>query len=813
MVSIGAWSSVVFGGFLISSAQTVAAQDTPARSVGVSEGDIVVTARRVAERLQDVPLAVSAVSSETLDRQSIRELKDLTSTVPNLSIYTGNSGGADVLVSIRGQVQSNTGLLFVDPSVGVYVDGLNVPRNTGLRSGLVDVERVEVLRGPQGTLYGRNTTGGAVSIITKDPANAFGGSVQGTYGNYNAWNLLGVLNVPLAPDLAIRFVAQHGEHDAYGHQVLTGQGLNDERSTYLRGKLKYNNGTFRATLSADYFRYRSKGIVFHMVGLTPPSTDPRFSGAVANVPGAAPVTAANPDGRGTYVIAGGASTAAIQRALGLPLSPAGLDQASTVLQSYTWPGRDNIGFQDTYGTSSENYGLSLPKNAGNSNGYSITLDVGYNISDTLSIRSITGTRHYKRYEAYDFDSTPFPLFATSNSNPYANFYSQELQILGNTEHLNWVVGGFYSYEKGEEFQPNIALQAIGATNYALGDGTTINRSTAIFAQGTYKFTNKLSVTLGARYTWDKRQTFNRRRSFSSVAPDGSRVVTCGIPVSLRSDPLICEADLRGTFSDPSWLASLDYKFTPDVLVYAKYARGYRSGGVQGRANVASNPLAFQNYEPEILTEYELGLKMELLNGGARLNVAAFRDDYSDVQRSVTRVNPLTGAGFTLVSNAATARLYGVEAETRLRVTDALTLNGSVSYLDAKYKEFQDFTLGDRSGEPWPAPKWTFSIGGTYDVPTSFGSLLATVAWDYRSRQNLQPQAIIRIQNVQPGFGLLNGRISAHVDAADMDVALFGRNILNKNYYVSGISLEAVGFNTLVVGAPRTYGIQVTKRFR
>lgn len=166
----------------------------PSGQAASQDSDIIVTARRVEENLQDVPLAVSAVSGASLQRQAIREVKDLSSTIPNLIVMRTNAGGSTILFSIRGQQQVNSGLLFIDPAVGVYVDGLNVPRSTGLRSGLVDIQRVEVLRGPQGTLYGRNTTGGAVGILTDDPKPEFGASIQASYGNFNAWSLLGVLN-------------------------------------------------------------------------------------------------------------------------------------------------------------------------------------------------------------------------------------------------------------------------------------------------------------------------------------------------------------------------------------------------------------------------------------------------------------------------------------------------------------------------------------------------------------------------------------------------------------------------------------------
>jgi len=791
-----------------------AAAQAPVRSAPdtASVDEVVVTARRVEERLQEIPLAVSAVSGAALQRQAVQEIKDLSATVPNLSISSANAGGSAVVIGIRGQIQPNTGLLYVDPAVGIYVDGLNLPRNTGLRSGLVDIQRVEVLRGPQGTLYGRNTTGGAVSVITQDPRTEFGGSFQASYGNYNAWNVLGVLNLPVADGLSLRLVGQHGEHDPYGKQIATGVGLYDEKNTYLRAKLRYDRGErFRASVTADYFRYRSSGPIVHLAGLTPASTDTRFSGRVANVPGAVAPTPTNPTGTGTYAVAGGTATNIVRLHRGLPLTPAGLDAASAILASNVrrGPNAAPVDFYDSLGTSS-----SLGKNNSNSSGGSVVASLEYDLAKDLTLRSISGWRRYDRDEFFDIDSTPFPLLESGGGTPFDNFYSQEVQLLGSGDNLKWVVGGYYSYERGLDLTPGAVAQPPGASPVSIADGLSRSTSKAVFGQASYSITEALTATVGARYTEDTRKIRNRNRNNANACllplsllndPDG--------PITTRADGTVgpCGANLSAKFDAPSWLASLDYQINTDALVYGKVARGFRGGGHQGRANTPTIISSFQPFRPETVTEYEVGLKSQLMGGRTIFNVAAFYDDYQDVQRTVTLINP-AGFAYTITSNAATARLYGVEAESSWRVTDALSLNGSLGYLNAKYKTFTDAVLGDRSAEQWPAPTWNYSLSAHYLQPTDFGHVDVTLQWAGRSAVNLQPQGLRRAQNIQKGYGLLNGTASVRLDAADLELAIFGRNILAKKYYTGGSSVESLGFNTLIVGEPRTFGVQLTKKF-
>jgi len=830
-------------------AQTAPAVPAEPSRASAAGDEIVVTARRVAENLQSVPLAVTAVSGQSLQRQAIREIRDLSSTVPNLQIKQSNSGGGSVVLTIRGQSQATTIVQYVDPAVGVYVDGLNVPRNLGLKTGLVDIKRVEVLRGPQGTLYGRNTTGGAVSIVTEDPKPTFGGMVTGSVGNYKSWSIGGTLNMPITDGVGLRVTAQQTKRGSLGHQVLTGQGLAGEETTYVRAKLKIDRGPLTVTLQGDYWNYDGEGQIGKLAGLVPADAGSpnatKYSGRVC-LPTATGLVGADPTrlggactptggaaGTGTfYGVAGGTAANLARVYLGQPNTAAGVDAGSAYLQQFVQRGNNPVTgrFWDTYQTSAGGYfgEPNYTDDASTARGGSAQLNLEYKASDHLTLKSITGWRAWHRYDSYDLDGTPITLYGTRNGTPYANFYSEEFQVLGDFGRLNFVTGVFASYEKRLDYSPTAQVQAPGALNYSLNDAIVTNVSKAVFAQANYKITDALTLTLGGRYTQELRKADIRNRTVTSAG-----VATCGVPFALLTSPndgnapqgfsvdstgtnrlVDCSSKQRTVANEPSWLASLNYQATPDVLVYVKASRGFRAGAVQARTNNSAVVQAFDPVLPEFVTEFEGGLKSDLFDHRLRLNLAAFYDKYTNVQRSITLVQVgTTDKTYSLLTNAGKARLWGIEGEASLKLTPELTLGGNFGYLNPKYIVFNDVLLGDRTSEPWPAPKFAYAVDARYDAHLSeTSSLSAYLQWVWTGERNLQPQAQIRSQNVQPGYGLLNGSLTLRLDDPGIEVSLYGRNLLNKSYDVAGTSLEGVGFNVLWAGEPRMFGLQLTKRF-
>lgn len=726
-----------------------------------ASGDvIVVTARRIEENIQSVPVAVTALSGEALERQGARVVEDLQTQVPNLVLQTHPSEPQALAVTIRGQKQNDI-VPTVDPSVGIYVDGVYLPRTVGLRGGLVDVARVEVLRGPQGTLYGRNTTGGAISLYTNNPKkDVFEGEVAGSYGNYDYVNLAGMLNVPLAQGLAVRVAGEYNRHDGYGHDGL-GKELASEDGYYIRGKLKADLGdAVTVVVSTSHENNKNGGGIWKITG-----------------------------------VGNGAAVGLLQVAgeLGQSLAPANLPASLAVARSAL---RSYVG-GDPYRTSATDPNFSRFRRT------TAGLDVTAELSDNIQLRSITGYQHFRRFNAADFDGTPFHIIK-ANTLTRDEYISQELQLLGGDETLNWVLGAYYGREKATEIITNTSVPLLNPVAPTVNRADITNESEAIFAQANWEFMPRFRLTLGARYSWDQRDNLlNNRTQAGCVIP------APGVVRTPTAGPSQCPRAFDVSFDDPSWLVSVDYRPVDDTLIYAKVARGYRTGGINKLgANTAET---FGSFDPETVTEYEVGLKTELFDRRLRFNLALYYDDYKNIQRSVT-VPTLSGTPAILVSNAAKGRIQGFEAESQLRITPEFRISGTLGLTDAKYKEFIDLT-GDRSNEPFSTPKWTGSVGAFYETTVGNGQLSLNADWRWQSATILEPTAIQQNTVRQPAYGLLSARIGYAFTDSGLSVAVFGRNLTDKVYASSGATYEtSLGINRLVTGEPRTYGVTVKKTF-
>jgi iron complex outermembrane receptor protein len=742
--------------------------------VSAQEGgiaDIVVTARKMSESAQSVPLSIVALGGDSLKNANIANVQDLQSQVPNLVLQTHPNDPQGLSLAMRGQKQVDL-TLTLDTSVGVYIDGFYNPRSLGLRAGLLDVARVEVLRGPQGTLYGRNTTGGAIALYTNDPVNKVEGLVQGSFGNYKSWELLGVLNVPLNEKLAVRIVGQHNEHGAYGHDGL-GAPLLKERSTFVRGKIKAEPVEgFTATLSGSYQDSSNSGAIVHLIDVRPPTNG------------------------GAAVSDFSTSTLAVAAGLGLARTPANLAIAQKKLESYI--GAPPSNYYDSYSTLPQ-YSDTTIYNAG--------LDMTAELSDVISVRSLSGYQSIKRASQTDTDATPFPLIGGPRSTN-VKYYSQELQLLGNVNSFNWVVGGYYGNERGHDRTVSDTVPAVSATSPTIYDATVRNKSVAVFGQATWEFAESWRLTGGARYSWDRRVLISR---------NSNRTNACVVPapgfnaITAAPESRLCPRKFVDKFSDPSWLISLDHELSQNVLVYAKVARGYRSGGrnFKGSGNIGT----FIDFDPETTTEYEVGVKSYLFDRKVRFNLAAYYDDYKDVQKVATILLPGTLAFSSQTVNAAKARVKGFEADILWRVTDSFTLNAGVGQVDGKYKAFNDLLKGDRSNEPFDVPEWSFNVGARYVMDTSIGDLSFQGDYQWQDKFYIDPQSYKVVTFTQPSRGLFSGRSSLNIDSWNSKVSVYGKNLFDKKYLSSGAGpYESLGVDFAITGEPRTFGIEFSKRF-
>ena len=732
------------------------AAQAPERNEKAKIEEVVVVARRIEENIQDVPLAITALSSDQLRNQSITTIQDLSAAVPNLLISPAAADPSAIYIGIRGQVLGDA-LLTIDSPIGLYFDDVNVPRTYGMTGALVDIQRVEVLRGPQGTLYGRNTTGGAVSFYTVDPKDELGGYLNFRAGNYNLTSVEGAANIPLSNTLTSRFVVAKTQRDGYGHDGLGRSALDDD-SEYYRAKLKLTLENFSALLNIDHTELRNYGGLSTLSGLTP--------GSALSPPG-------------------GLATIETAAELGLnPANPIDLATAYSTLQS-------ELNRSDFY----RNSGNYLPQ-ASSFNGTSAALKLEWELSDNLSFRSITGYRSINKTANLDLDGTRFHIVEALQETS-DDFYSEELQLLGGDAQFNWVAGLYFGYETGKDYSDGTALPALTGNMISTIDGSVKSKNTAGFGQLNWEFAERWTMTLGARYSSERKELVSHNRS----SPGG-----CNIPASLLDNPGVCTGSFSSTFTNPSWLASLQYAITDEINIYGKYARGFRAGGQNIRGSTFAE--TFASFDPEKVTEYEIGLKSQWLDRLLTFNAAMYYNEYSDVQRTIL-LN--TGGISTAVTNAAKANLYGFETELRLHATDQLTLSGSVGYNHAKYQSFTDFT-GDRSGEDWPTPELTYALSARYEQPTDFGSYSLQLNYNWQDDLNLSPSATLTSAVTQKAYGLLNTRINMRVESMNFDLALFGKNLTNEEYYTAATSLEVLGFDQRFVGNPRTYGIEIKKMF-
>ena len=754
-----------------------------------SEGsieEIVVTARKRAESLQEVPVAVTAFSEEDMKRQNIQEFVDLQAQLPGVYISQVQADPSIARIVIRGQAQADM-LLTTDASVGVYVDGVNLPRQNGLNANMFDIERVEVLRGPQGTLYGRNTTGGAINVITrKADYEGVRGYLRGTAGNESFTQFAGALNIPLAESAAVRLAAQKTDQDGFGKSNFTGDDLYDQDEVFFRGSLTWDpTARLNVQLQADYMDLDEGGAAEKLLQpggniLNPGNTLPITPSIVAGIelgamnPADIP-SAANPIPGPTFI--------------------PGLIAGYEALSGYTQGDLlDSDADADVFSKATLWGG---------------GLTISYDLNDTVEFKSITGYRNWKTERLLDLDGTPFtilhPLLAVD-----ADIFTQELQLLGSTGNLDWVVGGFYSNEEGTDGSRTLAVRPLNPTRNVT-DGDVTNKSWALFAQGTYALTEALNLTAGFRWTEEKKALVNMNRLELADIP--GFVIACRVPpANLPVDA--CATKSSDSFEDPSWLVSLDYAINEQVMGYASISRSWRGGGQNLRADGA-DVAAAQPFEPETALNYEVGLKGDFFDSRLRTNVAVYLTDYEDVQRSIIVPGSASGSVVTVLTNAAEAEITGLELEAWLYPTDNLTIFGTVGYLDFEYKDFESFaqdgvTIVDRSGEDVGVPELQYSLSARYDAPIGNNRLGIQIDYAWVDDINTNPTSTVPDVVTQDSHGLLNSRVDFEIAQSDLILSLWGRNLTDETIIAGTTDFTGnLGHTIGHIGRPRQYGLTVT----
>ena len=438
----------------------------------------------------------------------------------------------------------------------------------------------------------------------------------------------------------------------------------------------------------------------------------------------------------------------------------------------------------------------------------------------MQFRSLTSVQHLRQTLNGDIKSALY-IYGGLYDNA-DTYYSQEFQLLGHTQTLEWVAGVYGGIEDGRDGTALPGFPALFGSGANVDYNQFLYKTAAVYAQGTWEFLPEWHLTAGARYSMDWRKL--KANHFASVYPPNPNVLDeCVVPAPGvdavdPADPSTaqCPRTFSANFKKPTWLVSLDHQITPGILGYGKIATGYRSGGLNADSGEV-NAAAFLPFQPETNIEYEVGLKSDLFDHRARLNVALFWDQYSNLQEKTTTFSQ-AGDIITAVTSAGKARTRGMEAEGDVLVTDNLELHATAAYTEAKYLRFID-ALGDHSNRPFAVPKWTIDGSVHYTHPTGIGDASLEVDYIWKSSidvVNAGP-SIFRSANTQPGYGLLNARVNLHVDAWNFDIAVFGQNLTDEFYIDQGfdLSLPGAGFAVDVAyvgGAPRTFGLEIIKKF-
>ncbi|MDB5580483.1 MAG: TonB-dependent receptor [Bradyrhizobium sp.] len=786
-------SSAVFaiGIAVPATAQTASAPAPQAAPADQGLADIIVTARKISENQQSVPIAVTVQSGEALQQQSAVKIPDIARLTPGITFATAPSTATSVTITIRGQVQTDV-LATLDPSVGTYVDGVYWARAYGLNADLLDVKNAQVLRGPQGTLFGRNTTGGAVLLETNDPsATALSGSISATYGRFNERSATGVLNIPIIADrVAIRGAFSVNKRDGFFTDTTNGVKLGGRDSYSGRVKLLIKpSDSFSLILSAENY---------HSDSLTRPYQLTYINSGSANFEAGLEANPAN---------------------AALLATPAGQGQlfgiGAAIFANYipTVTGTDKAALNED------------PRSYANTNTYSgtATLDTSFG-----AIKFIGGYRQIHAFANIDLDGSPINLVRTLGTQNLKQ-YSGELQLTGKalSDNLDFALGAFYFDESGRDESTSVALPTLsgifggGVVPQTFYVGDVTNRSKGVYGQATYHFSDQFSFTGGLRYSSEDKNlvSFNHTSNFATGA-----LIQCLVVGATAGT---CRAENDGSFSGVSYTAGLNYQITPNVLLYIKTSKGFRSGG----QNLRSSGTTLVPFQPEIAREEEIGLKSEFLDRRVRLNIAAFYNQVSNIQRSslVSFTDPTTHVTSTqtILGNAGKARFAGGEAELTVRAAPGLTLSGNVALADAKYLQYAD-AGGDRRDEVFAyAPKWTFSIAANYEHPTSFGRVTAHLdyAWQgvtYLAGPSTKLTGVAATDAVtngalnavtRPAGGELNGRLGVGLMDDRFELSVFGRNILDRRvnstglYFGTGLPLVSSQRND-----PATYGVTLSFKF-
>ncbi len=748
------------------------AVQAPAFAEGFTIEEVLVTARKKEETLQDVPVAVTSMSADDLKALNLSDTQDLGSFSPGVHIEAApGQGGSIAKVTIRGQVQTDT-LITLDPSVGWYIDDVYLARAYGTANSLFDISRIEVLKGPQGTLYGRNTTGGAIKILTEkaDPNGELSGFLTAGVGNYKSHKVGGAINIPLIPNkLAVRIAAQgdkrengFGEVTIYDRftQSPTGEtsevgtrdnevfrlGVTYDPSEDLRVLMSYEQNSSYVTMASRNF-----------------SEEPGFTGDEPTPPAYFPLQ------------------------------------------------RNSTDFYD----SAANFA-----NYSDSSADTFALTFEYALAENLQTKLVYGNRDVDTNYMSDGDGTGAPV--VQSEFPFEQVATQdslEWQISGLAfdGFLDWIAGLYYFEEDGYDFSRSGGVSTYGSgVNYNYSFGAAENKSKSAFISGTFNLTEKVNATLGARITEDEKAFSSQQYAvpLGVASNPGPSAAVCRIDAinpPPNADFNQCTWSDSETYQFVSWTASVDWRLNDDLMTYVKSSSSSRSGGQNARGLDADTSKPF---DEETATDIELGIKSELFENSVKLNAAYYRTFYQDTQQT-NLVNTPSGL-ITQVVNAGDANIDGIEVEAQWVITPHWMLSVTAGYLD------WEFDKPDSGSTPIlpSAPEYEGTARLNYFMPTAAGD------WTFDVNASSRSKLLGNISSGQDGIDafpaatsesltLIGARAQLDVKDTNLNVSFWARNLENKEYSTSGLNIYFPGqlaISNQPLGEPRTFGVDVTYNF-
>ena len=780
--------------------------------------DVVVTARRREERLIDVPISIAAFGGNALAERSVTTTDQLTQLAPNVqfsSVAPSSGNSASSAIFIRGVGQSDF-LASTDPGVGFYIDGVYVARSSGTAISLLDVDRIEVLRGPQGTLFGRNTIGGAVQVFSNRPRfDKLAGSISAGVGDYGRYEVQGVLNVPLSDSFAVRVAGIRRQRDGYVHNITTGVDQANVDTWAGRGSVSWHpTSTLRFDLIGDYSLDKTNGTATVFAGITTSAAFPRFASFAAGCPGMANIGSPVPENID--------ARCANNQYLGLgPYRVAG--EAPSRSRTEVFGGLFNAEFD---------------------------------LSPNATIKSITAFRETKPFSIRDADNTPLRILETVNRDDVKQF-SQEVTLGGSLfdKRLSYLVGAYYFRETDDQFYPVYlpsVISPVSGEELRVGGTLTnahiMNKSFAAFTQESFDLTPRLSITAGLRYTRDVKEVtpdleaspssygfVNMGYNVAYPAPFATTRSVCLGPTRTVAPPAVpCFGSTRYLF-DPvlnrrvdsrvTPQASIRYKWTDQVSSYASYSQGYKSGGFNTRinqpvisANAPNGREFLPAFDPEKVTSYEVGTKAQI---GRQFSISAagYIAKYNDIQIVVREgIAPV-------VRNAGQATIKGLEVEGFISPVPAFRVNYGVGYTHFQYDNFTDNlnasqatlasgALGrvDLTDMQAYTPAWSLSGGVSYSVALPFGSLTPRLDLTHRSKTYFDAPNTEQI--AQHGYVVLNASVRLAGESNRWQLVGAVTNLTDIAYRVSGNSslTASSGYAEATYAPPRMISADLTFNF-